>query len=385
MKARNLLFVSLTLFLLTLACNLPLLGTPSPEPLVVETVPLPAEDLDVEETPQNLFPSLHIEKVQYQPGEVIHVQFTAPADFPTDAWIGIVPSDTPHGSEEENDAVDLQYEHLDGRSSGLILFNAPEEPGSYDIRMFDSDSAGQEQAFLTFEVVGAPIAITNARCRGVTFSYDESLAVSVNCEVVPATPRDQDGPYWDIYPEHDRIAFVGYPLRDTFHDPLIYVFPIAEYEEMSDIAANTISELRLLLSGQPQNPDNIPSLPVINAGQIIHTKISYLNFQNGSGVRFLTQYAQAASPIDNQDLIYSFQGITNDDRFYVSAIFPVNHPNLPATSDEVPGGDWDAFFEDFENYLIEIQAEINANPPESFNPNLILLDELIQSLLVEQP
>ncbi len=68
------------------------------------------------------------------------------------ATTGVNPSDVPHGSEDTNDQHDLQYRYLSGKTSGTLSFDAPEQPGSYDIRLHDTDGGGTEIASVTFTV-----------------------------------------------------------------------------------------------------------------------------------------------------------------------------------------------------------------------------------------
>ena len=72
-------------------------------------------------------------------------------------WIGLVPSKTEHGSSDAADKVDLQYYYIPSEY-GELSFKAPDESGSYDIRMFDRDPGpfrgdGKEVASITFKVV----------------------------------------------------------------------------------------------------------------------------------------------------------------------------------------------------------------------------------------
>ncbi len=98
--------------------------------------------------------TLSLEVTEYAPGEDVTVEFTAPADFDTTAWVGLIPSDVEHGTESENDANDLAYKYVNGQTSGSMTFTAPEEPGSYDLRMNDTDgTGGVEVASVTFTVV----------------------------------------------------------------------------------------------------------------------------------------------------------------------------------------------------------------------------------------
>jgi hypothetical protein len=97
-------------------------------------------------------PSLTSDKGTYAPGETINVTFAAPAGLPDDAWVGIIPSGVPHGDEATNDAYDLTYQYLNGMMSGTLVFIAPTVPGSYDLRMHDTDQNGKEIASVTFTV-----------------------------------------------------------------------------------------------------------------------------------------------------------------------------------------------------------------------------------------
>ncbi len=96
--------------------------------------------------------SLSIDKRSYRPGEQIKVTFTAPATYSSNAWIGIIPSNIPHGSEATNDQHDVAYQYLKGMTSGTLYFTAPGNPGSYDMRMHDSDSNGTEVSSVSFNV-----------------------------------------------------------------------------------------------------------------------------------------------------------------------------------------------------------------------------------------
>lgn len=96
--------------------------------------------------------TLTLEKTTYAPGEEIRLAFTAPAEWGANAWIGVIPSDIPHGSEEENDRHDVSYQYLQKRTQGLLVFAAPDKPGNYDFRMHDTDNNGSEITYVGFTV-----------------------------------------------------------------------------------------------------------------------------------------------------------------------------------------------------------------------------------------
>lgn len=98
---------------------------------------------------------LRLDKNSFNPGEDIQVYFEASGNFDTSAWVGIIPSSVAHGSEAENDKYDMTYQYLEKRTSGTLTFKAPQEPGSYDLRMFDTDNNGREVASVSFVVQGS--------------------------------------------------------------------------------------------------------------------------------------------------------------------------------------------------------------------------------------
>jgi len=125
--------------------------------------------------------SMAVDKNAVSPGETITVSFSVSGGLPKDAWIGIVPSNIPHGSESVNDQHDLTYQHLQGRTRGRLTFSAPTTPGLYDFRMHNTDNNGVEVAFVSFSVGTGPSAADNEpdgpsvsiNSQGATVSIDK--------------------------------------------------------------------------------------------------------------------------------------------------------------------------------------------------------------------
>ena len=101
--------------------------------------------------------SLSLDKKYFSPGETIMVQFTAPGNWPDNAWVGIIPASIPHGSEAVNDQHDITYQYLGKRTAGSLTFKAPTTPGNWDFRLHNTDSNGKEFASANFQVGEADI------------------------------------------------------------------------------------------------------------------------------------------------------------------------------------------------------------------------------------
>jgi tetratricopeptide (TPR) repeat protein len=128
--------------------------------------------------------SLRLAQTRFVQGEPIQVHFTAPATWPGDAWVGIIPSTVAHGSEAENDRHDITYQYLKKRASGTLTFSAP-APGNWDFRLHDTDSNGKEYASVSFQSVAKGQAV-------VETTPPQPPIVTANAKLVL---EDDLGPY----------------------------------------------------------------------------------------------------------------------------------------------------------------------------------------------
>jgi len=202
----------------------------------------------------------------------------------------------------------------------------------------------------------------------------------------------QDLPYWELTPGHTEIKLEGYLLQGKFHEPQIYVYPALGYAQLVPAAFESMHRLRNIMN-KPEtsiSADQLPAVPFFNAAQIFASNVQDISFQNGDGVRFLTEYAQYAAPVNNHELIYHFQGFTSDGEYYIIAILPITAPGLADTSDAgaplPPGGvPYPSMADpnvDMQSYYASVTDLLNATPPEAFTPTISQLDSLIQSMRV---
>lgn len=202
-----------------------------------------------------------------------------------------------------------------------------------------------------------------------------------------------DHPYWELTPGHTEVYLEGYTLQEKFHQPQIYIYPALDYATLFPGAFESMHRLRnaMNVSNASISVDQLPAVPFFNAAQVFASNIQSITFQNGSGIRFLTEYAQYAASANNQDLFYHFQGFSNDGEYYIIAILPITMPMLAETSDggaPVPaagipytyfaeGGNFDA-----ESYYAAVTDLLNGTAPDAFSPTLSQLDALIQSMWI---
>jgi hypothetical protein len=112
---------------------------------------------------------------------------------------------------------------------------------------------------------------------------------------------------------------------------------------------------------------------------MLHARVHYLDFANGSGVSYLTQAAMGPSPVNNQELLYTFQGMTTDREYYVAVYFPVTLPDLPATN-QLSEAEFATLVSNYQGYLAETLTLLEAPTAGAFTPDLAEIDRLIESL-----
>jgi len=231
---------------------------------------------------------------------------------------------------------------------------------------------------------GTPVSYEN-----VSFSIPAGVASGANTETMTSVDTNSGAP-WDIAPTHLRFTLTGYTLSGKFFDPQIYVYPASEYAQVNSTAAEQIERLKKVLSGSPLLKETLPNVPFFNAGHLIAANIKLLNFQNGSGMRELTQYDQYPAPINNHELFYHFEGLTTDGKYYVIAVLPITAPvlaedekpesNVPSGGIPVPSDTGPTNV-----YYFSVTEKLNSLTPDSLTPPLNSLDALIQSILVKTP
>jgi hypothetical protein len=203
------------------------------------------------------------------------------------------------------------------------------------------------------------------------------VAQSISAETIAAVAESSDKPYWMVLPEHTVSTLAGYPISEHLLKPQIFVYPAADLAATNEGAGKIAADLDALLKSH-QPGKYMPFMPLFNAQQVLHAQVKYLDFKNGKGVRFVTQFDQAPLPVNNNELFYTFQGLTSDGKYYVAATLPLNLAGLPA--DEKFTGDSAEFMSGFAKYLEDTAATLDAAAASAFTPDLSALDAMMQSI-----
>ncbi len=249
----------------------------------------------------------------------------------------------------------------------------------------------------------ATVSATEKRItfEGVSFIYDASLFPDVKAEKFSAFPLDcadckVGGMNW--HPDYIRFHLLddhAEKHKDSTR-PEIVLFKIDDYKQAFSLSKDLVqyidkdvTDLKRLLSQKLFSlKSSIPYLEWLDAIQVFQAHVKPIEFQNGKGLLFLTYYDIEIDNIDNENLAYLFQGLTDDGKFSVRAWFPVAALSFPQDAYQSPTypyekGKVKANVRAYEEYRSRMGRKFNALSPDAYQPNLLLLEKLVRSIRVE--
>jgi len=237
-----------------------------------------------------------------------------------------------------------------------------------------------------------PLAGTALSFDRLSLVIPTGVAMGGSGTLVPEAKGESVAP-WDVAPEHIQLTLDGYALEGKMVQPQIYVYPAQAYAQLQErgAAAQSIERLQAVLAQSSMvNIKELPSVPFFSAVQALAAQVKVIPFQHGRGVRMVTQYTGGRAIINNQELVYDFEGLTDDGQYYVIVILPVTAPGLP--KDGQPGGmvppdgvqvpDYNDLNANWMGYYGDVRQMLQGFEQNAYSPNLDQLDALIGSLMV---
>ena len=273
------------------------------------------------------------------------------------------------------DQIDLQSITEPASTDGIYIVKLKAKGQTYEYQ------GGDESVKLISKQLSTDFSADTNSSPMVTFDLNDSIAAASTSDIVPAVEQSDQTPYWAVTPKHLEISFSDYSQPDSILMPKIYAYPVTALKVTNQMAADQVNNLQelLLKKADIRSIQSLPLLPLFNAQSMFNTRGQYLEFSNGSGIRYLTQLGQSAEPINNHGLFYTFQGLTDNGAYYVAAIFPLAQENLPA---DIASAD-NSFANGFENYIQGMQDELATAGSNSFTPNVDYLDNLVSSISIQ--
>jgi hypothetical protein len=338
---------------------------------------LGAYGLLAQETPEQI--NAVLEDLGRQVGQTLTLE-----DLRAWSWAGDAYSDTSLGCAKP----DVSYTQVVTRGFKFILNY---QGTVYDYRVSEDGNivilcSIDEAVPPTIAPQATPTAppaggIIDVRYGSVEFSVDRGLASAVTpADVDLHVPAADETGFPE--PEHIAFSFANYPGQ-TGEIVTLRVYPVETYEAVGGTqASDEINRLADILEerGSLDGQDSLPYLPLVPGDQVVYAQAVYIDFQGGAGIAYLTAFRLDVAPLTSGELIYTFQGLTDDGQYYISATFPVRTSALPETiADDF---DYDAFAETFSTYLAETTEKLNDLTAADFTPRLDLLDSVVRSLVV---
>jgi hypothetical protein len=218
-----------------------------------------------------------------------------------------------------------------------------------------------------------------------SFDYDESLGNNVSIRNVPAdpVPVQRSGS-----PQIARTQITLYDSGDI-RSIDINLMDMADFDADYSDSIRQLDILRALLDERPDlssymvatdetDPDMLPFLPVPALYQSLRARAEYVDTDFVSGVSYVVGYRFGPDPFLRGDLRYTFQGLTADSETYISVVAHLSIDFLPQGRPE----DFD--YENYTPYLNDLITRINEADADAINPQIALLDDMVQSFEWEQ-
>jgi len=231
---------------------------------------------------------------------------------------------------------------------------------------------------------GIPVSFQN-----VSLIIPEGLASGATSEIVPAQDESIGGP-WGVAPEYIQFVLTDYSPRDDFFPPIIRIYPAQEYATSNSWAQSSLTKLQAILASpnMPLTNENLSTIPFNGAAaQQYAAQAKLIPFKNGNGVGMTSQYAQFPGPILKDGSYYHYEGLTSDGKYMVAIMLPVTLP-IQATA-ENPSADGIIYPSDLSDvnalnaYFQGVTDMLNAASPETFQPDLTLIEALIQTIQIQ--
>ena len=239
--------------------------------------------------------------------------------------------------------------------------------------------------------------------KDVKFDFDKEVFSIIKSSVIAAAPLENK----DDKPDYVQSKKVNFQIayKNPKKPPAeISVYKIEEYKKAFalvpryvEMMKENFADLQKVLDSADKmksfGTEQLPFVPFVDAHQEVFAKAKIINFKSGKGLIFLTQIVQNPVIINNEDLVYIFQGISTDERYFIYAEFPVSAEGLPETDTgsfenyKMPpnfyGQEDDEQFKAHENYRNNIASRLDNLQSAKFSPNLDKIENLTASIEIK--
>lgn len=235
--------------------------------------------------------------------------------------------------------------------------------------------------------------------QGISFNCDSQIGSKIEVTDYSNSPLIDE----THKPDYVHPSYLSFKLKNesekqanqTVYVNEISVYPIEEYSRMYSINNSRkrgfdedVEFLKRTLFGNQAHSRKYNRFLSATDGQFgFKSHLKYISFKNGKGVGFVTQVQIEVTIVNNEELGWVFEGITNDGKYYVRATFPIRANFLPdKVTEEYEGysiADYSRLSERNEQYLSLIKRRLDSLPSNQYHPNIENLVNIISSLEIK--
>lgn len=224
----------------------------------------------------------------------------------------------------------------------------------------------------------------NVTCGQLSLYLNPALGKGAECQSIPENSITDIPMDIFIFPDHLELTLIDYPLSRTQFSPMFYLYPVSRFSELlPDVVPHQVANLENIMSGEVPNDQNLPFLPPLPLEQTFFSNIAIISFHGGKGVRYITQFDDYDSVINNKTVFYTFQGITDDGKYWLAITLPISSPTLPADDSSTwppEGYTAERWAQNYDAYVNRIRETLDTQNLDSFFPAITELDSLIVSI-----
>ncbi len=182
---------------------------------------------------------------------------------------------------------------------------------------------------------------------------------------------------FDEIPE-GGLEFAPHTIR-VFNTTDLQQYEMSNFE-LANLQTLLATDVDLVEYTQISADGMVQKLPYLNPIAAAQTVVGMPKYIEGSGLRgvaYVTAYRQDVYPFLADSFVYTFSGVSDDGQRAVSASFTVTTDLFEAeVADDF---DYNAFSEQYIEYLNESRDALNNASADNFSPSLDTLDEIIAS------
>jgi hypothetical protein len=223
---------------------------------------------------------------------------------------------------------------------------------------------------------------------GVMLTINKDFATGISINQLPADSPEY-GPGF-AEPANTQISFSNPPPGFAPESILtIRLYPVSgleaypehmrRFEQLQNLIANQSPLTEFMIYPDNAITDTLPFIPVYTHGQVLTARAGFVETPIMQGIRYVAAFAAAAEPFNSNSFVYTYQGVTRDGQYYISAQAFVTTDLFPADAAPI---DPEVFQANFPAYVAESIATLNAGTAADFSPSLADVDAVMQSLTV---